>query len=196
MTEQCRIFSVNLNRLLNETGKLQVEVAHAIGVSQQTFNTWTKGKAFPRIDKVQALADYFKVDKTDLIDESPEGLTYPQIIGSNIRRYLKMHDMSQTELAKRLGVSQQTVSYWCNGLKSPRQLNIDDMCEIFNCQRTSLMQENTILSKTPQSNYEVSNKKKIDTIDILTEAQKMDGPKLNALLMYARFLNSQQEGGD
>ena len=68
MTEQCRIFSTNLNRLLNETHKSQIEVASAIGISQQTFNTWTRGIAFPRMDKVQLLADFFGVGKDYLIE--------------------------------------------------------------------------------------------------------------------------------
>lgn len=69
MTEQCRIFSTNLNKLLNETHKSQIEVANAIGISQQTFNTWTRGIAFPRMDKVQLLANYFGIGKDSLIDE-------------------------------------------------------------------------------------------------------------------------------
>ena len=69
MTDQTRIFSTNLNRYLNERHKSQVEVANAIGVSQQTFNTWSRGIALPRMDKIQKLADYFGIGKNDLIDE-------------------------------------------------------------------------------------------------------------------------------
>ena len=72
MTEldQKRIFSKNLNRLLDNTDKKQVDIAAAIGVSPQTFNTWVKGIAIPRMGKIQALADYFGVPKSDLVDES------------------------------------------------------------------------------------------------------------------------------
>lgn len=72
MTEldQKRIFSKNLNRLLDNTDKKQVDIAAAIGVSPQTFNTWVKGVAIPRMGKIQALADYFGVPKSDLVDES------------------------------------------------------------------------------------------------------------------------------
>ena len=69
MTDQTRIFSTNLNRYLNESHKTQIEVANAIGVSQQTFNTWSRGIALPRMDKIQKLADYFGIGKNDLIDE-------------------------------------------------------------------------------------------------------------------------------
>lgn len=71
MTEldQKRIFSKNLNQLLDKTDKKQIDIAAAIGVSPQTFNTWVKGVAIPRMGKIQALADYFGVPKSDLVDE-------------------------------------------------------------------------------------------------------------------------------
>ena len=62
------IFSKNLIRLLQEHNKTQKEVAEAINVSPQTFNTWVKGIALPRMGKVQLLADYFHILKSDLIE--------------------------------------------------------------------------------------------------------------------------------
>lgn len=67
--EQTRIFQKNLLRLLHESKKSQTEVANAIGVNHQTFSTWCCGVAFPRMGKVQALADYFHCNKSDLIED-------------------------------------------------------------------------------------------------------------------------------
>lgn len=66
--EQKKIFSQNLRRLLEERGLEQIAVAVALGVPPQTFNSWAKGKALPRMDKVQALADYLRIPKTALMD--------------------------------------------------------------------------------------------------------------------------------
>lgn len=66
--EQKKIFARNLNNYLAQSGKTQKEVADAIKVSPQTFNTWCKGIAIPRMGKVQLLADYFKIGKSDLIE--------------------------------------------------------------------------------------------------------------------------------
>lgn len=66
--EQKNIFSKNLNDLLKKRNKTQKEVAEAIGVSPQTFNTWCQAIALPRMGKVQRLADYFHVPKSVLID--------------------------------------------------------------------------------------------------------------------------------
>ena len=66
---QKRIFTKNLNSYIEASGKTQLEIAKSIGVSPQTFNTWCKGIAIPRMGKVQALADYFHINKSDLIED-------------------------------------------------------------------------------------------------------------------------------
>lgn len=79
MTEdrQRQIFSNNLRRLIDVSGKTQKDVADAIGVSQQIMNVWARGKAIPRMGKIQRLADYFGVEKSDLIDEKPDTPSIP-----------------------------------------------------------------------------------------------------------------------
>lgn len=64
-----RVFAQNLQRYISEAGKTQKEIADIIGVSAPTFNEWVSGKKFPRIDKIQKLADYFGILKSDLIEE-------------------------------------------------------------------------------------------------------------------------------
>ena len=63
------IFSRNLKRYLENSGKAQKEVASAICVSAGTFCDWIKGRAYPRMDKVQALAEYFGINKSDLVED-------------------------------------------------------------------------------------------------------------------------------
>lgn len=63
------IFAANLKRLLAESGKTQAEMARAINISTGTACDWVKGRAYPRMDKVQLLADYFGVQKSDLVEE-------------------------------------------------------------------------------------------------------------------------------
>lgn len=67
--EQREIFQENLLALLNKKDYSQNEVAKRIGVSPQTFNTWCRGIAIPRMSKIQKLADFFGVDKSQLLDK-------------------------------------------------------------------------------------------------------------------------------
>lgn len=73
---QKRIFSRNLTFYLDKYQKTQREVAESIGVSPQTFNTWCQGIALPRMGKLQRLADYFRVEKSALIDERSTNSAY------------------------------------------------------------------------------------------------------------------------
>lgn len=70
--EQTVIFQKNLLRYLQENHKTQKEVADAIGVQHQTFSTWCCGIAYPRMGKIQALADYFGINKSDLIEDKSQ----------------------------------------------------------------------------------------------------------------------------
>jgi repressor LexA len=63
------IFSRNLKRYLDKSGKTQKEIAKAVGVSTGTFCDWVKGRAYPRMDKVQLLAEYFGIKKSDLVED-------------------------------------------------------------------------------------------------------------------------------
>lgn len=66
---QKKIFAKNLRHYLDRENKTQKEVADAIGVSPQTFNTWLQMVALPRMGKVQVLADYFGINKSDLLED-------------------------------------------------------------------------------------------------------------------------------
>lgn len=62
-------FAKNLVYYLSICGREQKEVAEDIGVPTSTFNEWVKAKKYPRIDKIEKLANYFKIKKSDLIED-------------------------------------------------------------------------------------------------------------------------------
>ena len=98
--EQKIIFSKNLNKYLSLSNKTQKEVADAIDVSPQTFNTWCQGIALPRMGKVQRLADYFGIGKTDLIDEKPPDPLTPR----DERDIEKILDQTREQLLSQEGL--------------------------------------------------------------------------------------------
>ena len=64
-----RIFARNLNRFLKINEKNQADIAMLLNVSQAAVSTWCTGIKLPRMDKVQALADYFGINKSDLLED-------------------------------------------------------------------------------------------------------------------------------
>ena len=66
------IFAANLRRYMESRGKTQKELAEIVGVSAPTIHDWLKGSKLPRMDKVERLANYFGILKSDLIEEKNE----------------------------------------------------------------------------------------------------------------------------
>lgn len=95
--EQRRIFSRNLNKYIRKSGKQQKEVAKDLGFEPTTFNTWCVGKAMPKMGKVQALADYFGILKSDLIDDK-NGLDFdlPEKDLAFLKRFNSLDDQGRS----------------------------------------------------------------------------------------------------
>ena len=62
------IMSANINRLLEEKGKTRKEACEDMGIGYSTFTEWANGRKYPRIDKIEIMANYFGVQKSDLIE--------------------------------------------------------------------------------------------------------------------------------
>lgn len=63
------IFAANLNKYMRINNKTRREVCKDLGFSYYTFSDWCTGKKYPRMDKVEMLANYFGILKSDLIEE-------------------------------------------------------------------------------------------------------------------------------
>lgn len=63
------IFSKNLKRIMEERQVSRKDIAEVLGISYFTVTDWVTGKKFPRMDKVELLANYFGILKSDLIEE-------------------------------------------------------------------------------------------------------------------------------
>ena len=63
------VFAKNLRYYMESRGKNQKELAEIVGVSAPTMNDWLKAKKYPRIDKIEIMANYFGILKSDLIEE-------------------------------------------------------------------------------------------------------------------------------
>ena len=63
------IMARNIQYYMALKGKSRKEVCEAIGVKYTTFTDWVKGSAYPRIDKIELMAQYFGITKSDLVEE-------------------------------------------------------------------------------------------------------------------------------
>lgn len=64
-----QIFSENLRRHMELSRKTRKDISESLGISYYTVSDWVNGKKFPRMDKVEMLANLFGIEKSDLIEE-------------------------------------------------------------------------------------------------------------------------------
>ena len=63
------IFASNLQKYMDLNNKSRRDLCDALGFSYYTVTDWVKGKKYPRMDKVEMLAEFFGITKSDLIEE-------------------------------------------------------------------------------------------------------------------------------
>lgn len=60
-------------------------------------------------------------------------------IGKNIRRFREQCDMTQAEVAKRLGVSPTAVSWWESGRTEPKIGTVEKLAELFGVEKSDIL---------------------------------------------------------
>ena len=71
------VFAYNLKRQMELNGKSRNDIAQALNISYFTVSDWVNGKKYPRMDKVEMLASYFGILKSDLIEVKNEETNSP-----------------------------------------------------------------------------------------------------------------------
>lgn len=66
------IFSANLEKLMTSRDVDRNKLCSDLGLKYTTVRDWLKGITYPRIGKIELLADYFGVNKSDLIEDKTQ----------------------------------------------------------------------------------------------------------------------------
>ena len=66
------ILSKNLKYYIALSGKDRRELAEIWGFPYSTVTEWINGRKYPRIDRIEVMADYFGILKSDLIEDKTE----------------------------------------------------------------------------------------------------------------------------
>lgn len=66
------------------------------------------------------------------------------LFSEQLRKCLENSNITMTELAKKIGVSQATVSDWCNGKKAPRFDKIEQLASFFNVPATYFFKDEVV----------------------------------------------------
>ncbi len=63
------IFAKNLKYYMTINNKTRNDICKDLGFKYTTFTDWYNGNIYPRIDKIEMLANYFRIEKSDLIED-------------------------------------------------------------------------------------------------------------------------------
>lgn len=67
-----KVFSENLRRYMALYEKNRNDICNDLGFAYTTFTSWETGINYPRIDKIEMLANYFGIEKSDLIENKSQ----------------------------------------------------------------------------------------------------------------------------
>ena len=110
----------------------------------------------------------------------------------NLKFYLKQANMTQADLAEYMNVSTASISNWCTGNKIPRMDKVDKLCELFDINRSDLIEDkdtehkqsyylNPETSRIAQKIYD--NKELSVLFDAAQDAEPEDLQALHGMLM-------------
>lgn len=68
------VFSKNLKLQLDKRGLNQTDMARDLNIPETTVSNWMKASTYPRPDKIQLMANYFNIRRSDLTEEQPTNL--------------------------------------------------------------------------------------------------------------------------
>lgn len=89
------VFATNLKRLMDLNKKSRRDISEALGISYFTITDWANGRKYPRMDKVEMLANYFGVPKSALIEEFTETQKNNDILADIIVRLRTDEEFSE-----------------------------------------------------------------------------------------------------
>ena len=92
------VFASNLKRYMEVKGKSRNDISEALGISYFTVSDWVNGKKYPRMDKVEMLANYFGIQKSDLIEIKEEKIS-PEMreLSEGEKKWLELYNRVSDE---------------------------------------------------------------------------------------------------
>lgn len=124
--------SKNLIQLLEENNMTRADLAKILNVSESTVGKWILKKSVPRLSIIEKIADYFKINKSDMLDcIYPTSTTGNNVV--NIKDIRKNLGYTMKELSLMVGVSEATISRWESGdIANMKQNNIVALANALN----------------------------------------------------------------
>ena len=127
------VLSKNLKYYISKSNKDRRELAEIWGFPYSTVTEWINGKKYPRMDKVEKLAEYFGIPKSDLIEERKVVYIKDKVskaTSQNIKMFREEAGISIIEFANLLNVDEKTVLDIESGKLTPDKELLFSICDV------------------------------------------------------------------
>lgn len=116
-----KIMAENLKYYLKLNNKTRKQLCEDLNFPYSTFNEWANAKAYPQIDKIEIMANYFNIEKSDLIEHKDYKEVYKSQpdhteLGQRIKELRLSKKMTLERLGDLVGVGKSTVRKWETGM--------------------------------------------------------------------------------
>lgn len=192
-----KIFSKNLKYFMDQKGISQMDLVNDLQLSQSTVSNWCTGLKLPRMNKIQMLADYFGIEKSDLLEhnmssEMSFGIKneekYQEIFSKNLRYYMSTYNKTQTDIINELNINKSAISTWVNGTRLPRMDKIDMLAKYFHINRSDLLEEKSESEMSRKSALDLQLEERVlNTFSLLNTENQIKG------ITYAENLLTNQQ---
>ncbi len=72
-SEYARLIARNLKYYMAITGKTQADISRDLGISKTSLSSWVNGHRVPKVSTIDMFCDYFKIRRSDLMEEKDRG---------------------------------------------------------------------------------------------------------------------------
>lgn len=88
------IMAANIKKYMERKGVTNQQLCDDLNFKYTTFIDWTKAVTYPRMPKIEAMANYFGIKKSDLIEEkTTEEKEKPAISSERERKIKKANEL-------------------------------------------------------------------------------------------------------
>lgn len=158
-----KIFAKNLNRYMALHNKEQIDLVNDLGFNKSAVSTWCNATRLPRMDKVDMLAKYFNINRSDLIEDKDENTLH--ISKNNYiitpTEYLQFIKMNDPELPQRIEDKLKGDEYVGNVNVTRLQKYVNKLLSVTETQRMLIY--NIIDEMYPSSNEEAATQNVYDS---------------------------------
>ena len=112
-----QIMADNILYYMNLNNKTRNDLCHDLGFKYTTLTGWLTAEKYPRIDKIEMMANYFGITKADLVEERiPFAQSRKNLAGERIKLARQNKQMTLEDVAKIVGVTRQTIQKYESGI--------------------------------------------------------------------------------